>query len=110
MSNKFLWDSNGRGVSKIGDNTFDSNNKSTTHWGSMRMSSGGPSMQDLNDKMSVMSNGVSVTKVGSQYLASNGKRYTKVGNTLLCSDGNRWNASGNMTDDDIKDIIFRDNC
>lgn len=73
----------------------------------MRMSSGGPSMQDLNDKMS---NGVSVTKVGSQYLASNGKRYTKVGNTLLCSDGNRWNASGNMTDDDIKDIIFRDNC
>lgn len=53
--------------------------------------------------------GVTVNKVGCNFITSNGKTYTKVGNTLLCSDGSRWNASGNMTDDDIKDIIFRDN-
>lgn len=99
---------NGNTYSKSGNNTFinGKNGSSTlTNTGKHTFDSNGQNMTHSGN-MSFTSSGKTITQSGNQFFVG-GKTYTKSGNILFDSNGKSW--SGNMTDNDVKNIIFKDN-
>ena len=90
-SNTYYNDKKGSGsISHFGDTSYDTNGGSATNFGDNTYFNGG-----------------NITRFGDNYYC-NGKSYTKMGDSLY-GNGHSWTGFGSMSDQDIRDIIRRDN-